>query len=231
MDIVAPSPTSLYRYYDESDLLIYVGITSRGMQRNREHNSTKTWWRFVVRQEVEHFDTRAEALRREAELVSSFAPPFNKQHNPNHEQARTTYLLFAAARSQPSEWSDEVRHSGMRIDLDFHGRADSGRLVLRSRIEDMSIAHAIKPSSEMPRVVGLRKVGRVTAVEKVGPFALFVLSSTNDHPVVDAVAYLKFDSARQRHLEVKHITARLDHSDPSLCNKRCPAASHRKATA
>jgi len=31
-------PTSLYRYYDKYNVLLYVGITSRGLKRNREHS-------------------------------------------------------------------------------------------------------------------------------------------------------------------------------------------------
>lgn len=47
--IVHPEPTSVYRYYDENGLLLYVGITSRGSVRQREHNGDKEWWRFVHR--------------------------------------------------------------------------------------------------------------------------------------------------------------------------------------
>jgi hypothetical protein len=31
------TPTSIYKYYDRQDILVYVGITSRGVARNREH--------------------------------------------------------------------------------------------------------------------------------------------------------------------------------------------------
>lgn len=84
--------TSVYRYYDNGGVLLYVGITDRGVRRNREHNATKDWWRFVSGQKVEHFPTRNAAESRERELIQQFRPPFNIQHNPSHEHARRTYL-------------------------------------------------------------------------------------------------------------------------------------------
>lgn len=76
------SPTSVYRYYDRFDLLIYVGVTSRGTTRNLEHARHKEWWPYVAKQTVEHFPTRDQALRLEAELIHKFCPPFNTVHNP-----------------------------------------------------------------------------------------------------------------------------------------------------
>src|SRR5690349_21062741 len=91
-----PVPTSVYRYYDEHGVLIYVGITKQGMGRNLQHNGRAEWWPYVVRQEVEHFDTRPLAAAREKELIRQFRPPFNKQHNPWHAEVREAYLDFAS---------------------------------------------------------------------------------------------------------------------------------------
>jgi hypothetical protein len=77
----ATSETSVYRYYDQLGILIYVGITGRGVKRNREHNLSKSWWRYVAHQEVDHFATRRDALDRERDLIETYRPPFNAQHN------------------------------------------------------------------------------------------------------------------------------------------------------
>jgi predicted GIY-YIG superfamily endonuclease len=98
MSIVAP--TSVYLYYDAHDGLLYVGITSRGIRRQREHNADKDWWRFVVRQEVEHYDTRDEALDRERTLIRMYAPPFNTALNPVGREARAIYLAAAETDAQ-----------------------------------------------------------------------------------------------------------------------------------
>lgn len=85
-------PTSVYRYYDKSGLLLYVGITSRATSRQREHNADKEWWPFVASQQVEHYPTRAAALVRERELIIGFRPPFNRQHNTDHANLRALYM-------------------------------------------------------------------------------------------------------------------------------------------
>jgi hypothetical protein len=86
------APTPVYRYYDRVGRLIYVGITARGMTRQREHDKSAEWWPYVARQEVDHHPTRADALRAERELIGAHHPPFNKQHNPDHPRLRTEYL-------------------------------------------------------------------------------------------------------------------------------------------
>lgn len=87
------SPTSLYKYYDRDGVLLYVGITRRGSARNTEHNKSKPWWHFVVRQTVEHYTTREEAEACEIKLIRKLTPPFNKQHNPNYAAAKDAYLV------------------------------------------------------------------------------------------------------------------------------------------
>lgn len=93
------TPTSVYLYFDALDVLIYVGITSRGATRQREHNSDKDWWQYVARQEVRHFDTRPQALVEERRLIEKHLPPFNRIHNPAHLEARAAYFNLQAARS------------------------------------------------------------------------------------------------------------------------------------
>jgi hypothetical protein len=91
-------PTSLYLYYDQFDVLLYVGITSRGIKRNLEHNADKEWWQYVSRQEVRHLPDRPAALRAERDLIIQLNPPFNKVHNPDHESLAAAYRRFI---SQP----------------------------------------------------------------------------------------------------------------------------------
>lgn len=76
--VIRPEGTcSVYRCYDSDGRLLYVGITARGVWRNRQHSYRSTWWPRMVRQEWEHFDTRIEALRRENELIATLNPIHN----------------------------------------------------------------------------------------------------------------------------------------------------------
>lgn len=65
---VAPEPCSLYRFFDSDECLLYVGITSRGMNRFKQHAKTQSWWPDVVRSTVEHYACRQDA--RDAELAA-----------------------------------------------------------------------------------------------------------------------------------------------------------------
>lgn len=116
--VPGPVPTSVYRYYDAADILLYVGVTSRGTARNREHWSTKRWWQYVSHQEIDHFDSRDNALERERELIAAFSPPFNKQHNPAHKHLQTIYLAYAAAYQPGNEsFIDLYRRTNHRVAL------------------------------------------------------------------------------------------------------------------
>lgn len=94
MDSYDDTPTSVYKYFDEFGVLIYVGITSRGATRQREHNKDKGWWEFVAMQQIEHHPSRGAALHREEELIRTHIPPFNVQHNAAHSAHRSAYLHF-----------------------------------------------------------------------------------------------------------------------------------------
>lgn len=71
----------VYLCFDRRRRLLYVGVTSDGMQRFRQgHGKRAAWWRDVVSIEVEHFDTRDAALARERDLIRSAFPEHNVVH-------------------------------------------------------------------------------------------------------------------------------------------------------
>jgi hypothetical protein len=223
----ADDPTSVYLYYDKYDVLIYVGITRRGIRRQGEHNATKEWWPLVARQGVEHFATREDALVRERSLIEAHTPPFNKQHNPVHSQVRQAYLLFAAAQAQPVKWQTAAREMQMQLRLEPHRFGRQDHHVLRTFIDDADVAAVMRvaklPNGESARVFGLgKKAGHVVKIEHHGPIALIHLS-TKAHPILDGYASIKF-AADQRGLELRNVHVRLDHSDPKLCGRRCKVA-------
>lgn len=95
-DTAETDATSVYRYYDAHGVLLYVGITSRGMTRQHEHNQAQPWWTHVVRQEVDHHPTRLLAGAAEKRLIREHRPPYNVQHNPDHRALRAQYEAFVA---------------------------------------------------------------------------------------------------------------------------------------
>lgn len=73
----AEKATCLYRYFDNQDQLLYVGITSRGSRRFKEHESTQPWWAQVARATVEHHGDRDAALEAEREAIRCERPAYN----------------------------------------------------------------------------------------------------------------------------------------------------------
>lgn len=144
------APTSLYLYYDRFDVLLYVGITSRGMKRNFEHNADKEWWQYVARQEVKHLPSRAEAQRIERELIIGLRPPFNKQHNRDHEELAEAYRRFIAKptrrnailgrRDRIPKEPDWLDKTPLRLEL----TEKNGKFLhCRSRAEDVVLATSV----------------------------------------------------------------------------------------
>lgn len=70
-------PTSLYRFFDATGNLLYVGITRQQKGRFNQHAATKEWWSEVASSTVEHFPTREDALRAEAEAIGTENPRYN----------------------------------------------------------------------------------------------------------------------------------------------------------
>lgn len=129
---------SVYRYYDDIGLLLYVGITERGVVRNFEHSAFKDWWPFVVRQEVDHFDTRAEAAAEEKRLIRQYRPPYNVQHNAGVREIREAYLALRRAQGRPP--AEIIRQYG-GFPLEY--RND----VFMPPMEAWSMAGRVKPKA------------------------------------------------------------------------------------
>lgn len=73
-------PCTLYRHYDKAGNLLYVGISARPISRHTSHRSMSPWWRRISRIELEHFDSRYEALEAEEKAIRQEKPVHNKTH-------------------------------------------------------------------------------------------------------------------------------------------------------
>ena len=176
-------PTSVYLYFDETDILIYVGVTSRGSQRQREHNGDKEWWPYVARQEVRHFPSRETALDEERRLIQKHLPPFNRHHNERHELTRVAYLELRAIR-HGSTTADERRSirrglplTALSAPLAGHKAtlcsdpADAAALVGELVVDPLSQALVSTPRRHRSgRVVEVRFVGGVLLIGVDGRF-------------------------------------------------------------
>lgn len=78
--------TTLYRLYDTSGALLYVGITSKRTERFTGHAATAKWWPEITSITLEHFAKRADAESAERTAIKNENPVHNVVHNPNRER-------------------------------------------------------------------------------------------------------------------------------------------------
>lgn len=95
--------TTLYRFYDAADDLLYVGIAGNPGRRFNEHCKDKAWWGEVVRSTMEHF-----CNRQAAEIAERVAI--------RHERPRYNVVYNAYGCRVPSERSDDNETPAQAVD-------------------------------------------------------------------------------------------------------------------
>lgn len=73
-------PQALYRHFDLSGALLYVGVTNRIPNRIKEHSKHSSWWSQIARIDIEHFPDRESVLKAEREAIINEKPKHNIQH-------------------------------------------------------------------------------------------------------------------------------------------------------
>lgn len=74
-------PHALYRFFDRTDVLLYVGTTAHLSARIAQHKRDKPWWVDVRNITIEYFDTRSAALSAETKAIRTEGPLYNTTHN------------------------------------------------------------------------------------------------------------------------------------------------------
>lgn len=111
--------TALYRFYDDQNRLLYVGITGNPKARWHAHARDKDWWPQVARKTVEWFETRKSAERVEKVEVQEERPTYNLQHNPGRARE-----LYNEENAQKRAEAAAVQTFNPWVEI--HGRPDLG---------------------------------------------------------------------------------------------------------
>ena len=95
----------MYRHFDSSRNLLYIGISDDIYRRTREHVHDSAWYRECVHVTVEHVGSRQEARAAEREAIQRESPRENKQWNTGRvspvRAARKVYAKRAVC-AEPS---------------------------------------------------------------------------------------------------------------------------------
>lgn len=78
--------TSLYKHYDSTGKLLYVGIANNVIKRLGCHRHSSEWHDQIARIDVTHYPSRQSALNAEREAIKLENPPYNITHSPTNKQ-------------------------------------------------------------------------------------------------------------------------------------------------
>lgn len=95
--------TALYRVFDATGQLLYVGISANPDLRFGQHSETKDWWSAVAERKVEWLDTRQEALAAERTAIRTERPVWNLQLSVRRPTSSAVEALFEEFRQVREE--------------------------------------------------------------------------------------------------------------------------------
>lgn len=84
-----PGKTALYQFFDETEQLLYIGITNNPRKRWADHRryAATTWWPKAARADVDWYDTRRSAATAELRVIRTRAPLYNAGGAPSRHRA------------------------------------------------------------------------------------------------------------------------------------------------
>lgn len=91
----------LYRHFDSTDRLLYIGITNSPLTRLSQHLRTSHWSDDIARIDIECYSSHALAREAEKAAIAREAPPFNINHqlpNGNPSASKSDCVIAAKDR-------------------------------------------------------------------------------------------------------------------------------------
>ena len=97
--MITERPVFLYRMFDYSNTLLYVGISQSFFNRVDQHAADKDWFSDVDRITAERFSTRQEALMHEKQAIQHEKPIHNKMHNGDNSNVGSIFMRSATTNN------------------------------------------------------------------------------------------------------------------------------------
>lgn len=125
MALIHQGRTAVYQLYDQSGVLLYVGIATDPRSRWEEHSRVQSWWHEVTTREIEWLDTREEAERIETETIATRCPKYNDHPGmPDrttpayaHTKKRAGWIAPQGLLGLFARYNDEMQAAGRTRDL------------------------------------------------------------------------------------------------------------------
>lgn len=119
---------ALYRLFDASGDLLYVGVADRPKRRLANHAAVKAWWPQVARHTLTWFSTRSEALDAESNAIRDESPRYNIAGRPDgpiaraQRQGAVVAQAMQAMKANLRERVDAAREDGQHTVIERYGR-------------------------------------------------------------------------------------------------------------
>ena len=110
--IVDEAPSALYRFYDVSPRLLYVGVTDSPAARWGQHAATAPWWADVAIKTIEWYPTRQAALDAEDAAIAAENPVHNKRRPLAEQMTTRSWYMPEDSAAQLEALIDDLRLSG-----------------------------------------------------------------------------------------------------------------------
>lgn len=135
-------PTAVYRLYDATGELLYVGIAKDPGVRFEQHKYRMAWWNRVVTREITWYETRPLAEAEEYRAIKQDGPLFNVHHALGPEGPdRSKRQTYATHDASPAAFGAALRR--LRAEL-LAGVYD---IIPLPPNEILARAYGIPPSS------------------------------------------------------------------------------------
>jgi predicted GIY-YIG superfamily endonuclease len=101
--------TILYRYFDSSGNLLYVGITKSQINRFSQHNAKSVWIPLIHSATFEHFQFRQDAIEAESRAIENEDPKYNIAGSRNDKGISIINMHFLSLYMKSPDQHD-IRH-------------------------------------------------------------------------------------------------------------------------
>ena len=102
----------VYRMYDSSDRLLYVGVTGNYKRRMAAHRKTQPWWPSVDRVEQIEYPDRATAEEAERQAIRHEEPAYNDGADPDRP-SRAAVIAALVDKAPPLSGHQSVVLAGL----------------------------------------------------------------------------------------------------------------------
>ena len=112
---------SIYRHFNSSGVLLYLGISCRPLLRTSEHQKGSRWFDEIANITIEKCATRLEAEQKERQYIKAECPIYNVVHNPKpipkatNPNTKNCIIRFRCSAEQKEHFRASAKAVGMSM--------------------------------------------------------------------------------------------------------------------